>query len=191
MQPFKPTKADLADAIHRQVPDIIAPNLRILFVGINPGIYTAAVRHHFAHPSNRFWKALHDSGITPEPLTAFDNEKLLRYGMGITNIVQRPTKQASELRRDELQAGWKRLERKVQRYKPRWIAICGLDAYRKAINPKALLGEQPETINGTRIWVVPNPSGLNANFTPKRLAEVFGELKERVEADEKQITPSG
>lgn len=180
MKVIKPTKEDLLDAANRKVPDIIGPDLKVLFVGINPGIYTAAVGHHFAHPANRFWKALHDSGFTPRLLSPFENDELIKYGYGITNIVERPTLRASELSREELERGWKKLTKKVRKYRPEWIAICGLDAYRTLFNKKAVIGEQPDKIGSTGIWVLPNPSGLNASFTPKRLAAVFSELKRKV-----------
>lgn len=177
MHKRKPTKEDLLDAVNRKVPDIIAPNLKVIFVGINPGIYTAAVGHHFAHPSNRFWKALFDGGFTPRLLSPFENKKLLDLGYGITNIAPRPSLRAEELSKEELFHGWKILEQKVKKYKPRWIAICGLSAYRKMFGPKHFLGKQEEKIGETGIWLLPNPSGLSASFTPKRLAEVFRELK--------------
>lgn len=175
----KPTKEDLADAPNRRVPDIFGPNLKVLFVGINPGIYTAAVGRHFAHPANRFWKALYDSGFTPRLYSPFESEKLLNLGLGITNIVERPTLRANEVSKDELEKGWQVLEEKVKKYKPKWIAICGLDAYKKTFNKEAKIGRQAEKINGTGIWILPNPSGLNANFTPKKLARVFGELRKQ------------
>lgn len=177
MKAFKPTKEDLADAVNRKVPDVISPGLKVLFTGINPGIYTAAVRRHFAHPANRFWKALCDGGFTPRLLSPFENEELLKYGYGITNIVRRPTLRADELSREELLEGWRVLERKVKRYQPAWVAVCGLDAYRKAFNKKAQIGKQEEKLFSSGLWVLPNPSGLNANFTPDRLAKVFSELK--------------
>lgn len=176
----KPTKEDLADAINRKVPDVIAPNLKVLFVGINPGIYTAAVGHHFAHPANRFWRALYEGGFTPRLFSPFENDKLLELGLGITNIVERPTVRADELKKEELLRGWEELQEKVLKYKPKWIAICGLGAYRMLFNKKANVGEQQEKIGSTRIWLLPNPSGLSASFTPKRLAQVFSEFKAHV-----------
>lgn len=181
MIPFKPTTEDLLDAKNRRVPDVIAKNLKVLFVGINPGIYTAAVRRHFAHPANRFWKALHSSGFTPRLFSPFENDKLLKLGYGITNIVERPTLHADELKKEELEEGWQKLEKKVRKYRPKWIAVCGIVAYRTLFGKNIQVGEQDKSIDETRVWLLPNPSGLSSNFTPERLSKVFGELKRKVD----------
>ena len=173
----KPTKEDLANAIHKKVPDIIAPNLKLLFVGINPGLYTAAIGRHFGHPANRFWKALFDSGLSPKLLSPYENEKLLKLGFGITNLVERPTLRANEVTKEELVEGRKILEKKVKKFKPKFIAILGLGAYQIAFNKKAKIGPQEENIAGAKVWVLPNPSGLNASFTPNKLASIFRQLK--------------
>jgi len=175
---FKPTKEQLAAAYGKTVRDVIAPDLDVLFSGINPGLYTAAIGHHFGRPGNRFWPTLHRAGFTPRQLSPFEEQELLEYGCGITNIVARATNAADELTPEELVAGGAVLSRKVKRYAPRVLAIVGIGAYRTAFaRPKAKLGLQDETIDTTRIWVLPNPSGLNANYRPSELVELFRELK--------------
>jgi TDG/mug DNA glycosylase family protein len=175
---FKPTQRDFAEAHKRKVKDIIAPGLKVLFVGINPGIYTAAIRRHFGRPGNRFWGALHNGGFTPRILSPFENMELLKLGFGITNIVQRPTVRADELSDDELIKGGRILENKVKRYRPAIVAFLGVTSYRVAFaRPKAAMGEQANhRIGASRVWVLPNPSGLNAHFTPGKLGEVFSAL---------------
>ena len=176
--PWKPTRAQLLAAVDKTVPDVIAPNLRVLFCGINPGLYTAAVGHHFARPGNRFWPALHHSGFTDRLLSPFDERELLLNGYGVTNVVQRTTASADELRQEEIVAGGKALIRKVRRYRPAILAVLGLGAYRIAFRqPKAKVGRQEETIGETILWVLPNPSGLNAHYQRDSIAELFRELK--------------
>jgi double-stranded uracil-DNA glycosylase len=175
--PRKPTESELKAARHKKVPDILAPNLHVLFCGINPGIYSAAVGHHFARPGNRFWPALHASGFTDRLFTPDEDRDLLRLGYGLTNIVARTTASAKELANDELVDGGLRLTRKVVKYQPRVLAILGVSAYRTAFyQPHAALGEQPERCGDTRLWVLPNPSGLNAHYTLSKLAAQFHEL---------------
>lgn len=180
---FKPSAADLAAAPRRRVKDLIAPNLKVLFVGINPGIYTAAIRRHFGRPGNRFWPALYAGGFTPRVLSPFENTELLALRYGITNLVERPTVLASELTRVELQRGARRLERKVLKYRPQFVAFLGITSYREAFGRRAaVVGEQADHVLGaSRIWVLPNPSGLNAHFTPGKLKGVFAALREAVE----------
>jgi double-stranded uracil-DNA glycosylase len=174
----RPTKADLLAARDRTVPDLIAPRLRVLFCGINPGLYSAATGHHFARPGNRFWPALHAGGFTERVLAPWEEHLLLPKGYGITNLVQRATASAAELTTAELVAGRQRLERKLRRYHPEWIAVLGIGAYRSGFGRlAATIGLQPETIAGTRIWVLPNPSGLNANHQLPDLAHAFAELR--------------
>jgi len=167
------------------VPDVIASGLRVLFCGINPGLYTAAVGHHFARPGNRFWPALFAAGFTERLVSPFDERELLEHGFGITNVVMRATATADQLTREELQAGGKRLRAKVRSYKPAFLAVLGLGAYRAAWKqPKAVIGKQDERIGDTLLWVLPNPSGLNAHYQAKDLALVFGELKAAIDGCE-------
>ena len=154
----------------------------MLFCGINPGLYTAAVGHHFARPGNRFWPALFAAGFTDRLVSPFAERELLQHGFGVTNVVMRATATADELSREELQAGGKRLMAKVRRYKPAFLAVLGLGAYRAAWQqPKAVIGRQDQTIGETVVWVLPNPSGLNAHYQAKDLALVFGELRAGVD----------
>ncbi|MFC7991149.1 G/U mismatch-specific DNA glycosylase [Streptomyces pilosus] len=173
------TQEELQAARDRLVPDVAADGLRVLFCGINPGLMTAATGHHFARPGNRFWPALHRSGFTPELLPPSQQEKLLSYGLGITNVVARATARADELSAEEYREGGRLLTAKVARLRPRWLAVLGVTAYRAAFDDrKARVGPQARTIGGTRVWVLPNPSGLNAHWTPATLAEEFGRLRE-------------
>ena len=179
--PWKPTKQQLLAATDKTVPDVIAPDLRVLFCGINPGLYTAAVGHHFARPGNRFWPALHAGGFTERVLSPFDERELLKSGYGITNVVSRTTASADQLTKEEIVAGGEQLRKKVLRFRPRVLAVLGVGAYRTAFNqPKATVGRQSEMIDNTIVWVLPNPSGLNANYQPAQLAQLFRELKEFV-----------
>ena len=181
-QPWKPTKEQLIAAEGKTVRDVIAPGLRILFCGINPGLYTAAVGHHFARPGNRFWPALFAAGFTDRLLSPFDEHELLTLGFGVTNVVMRATATADQLSRAELTEGGKRLAAKIRKYQPEFLAVLGVGAYRAAFgNAKAIIGEQEITIGKTRVWVLPNPSGLNAHYQPKNLARLFRELKDAVE----------
>jgi TDG/mug DNA glycosylase family protein len=174
----RPTRAELAAAADKTLPDVIAPNLGVLFCGINPGLYTAAVQQHFGRPGNRFWPTLHRAGFTPRLFAPSDQHELLNLGIGITNVVARATAAADELTREELIEGGKILARKVRRYAPRYLAIVGIGAYRTAFDrPKAKMGLQDETIGATKIWVLPNPSGLNAHYQPAQLVELFAELR--------------
>jgi TDG/mug DNA glycosylase family protein len=176
--PWKPTKQQLLAAEGKTVPDVVAPGLRVLFCGINPGLYTAAVGHHFARPGNRFWPALYAAGFTDRLVSPFDERELLQNGYGITNVVMRATATADQLTSMELREGGRRLAAKVRRYQPAFLAVLGLGAYRAAWErPKAIIGRQEETIGETIIWVLPNPSGLNAHYQARDLAMMFRELK--------------
>jgi TDG/mug DNA glycosylase family protein len=178
-KPWKPTKEQLLAATEKTVRDVIAPNLRVLFCGINPGLYTAAVGHHFARPGNRFWPTLYASGFTDRVLSPFDERELLKSGYGITNVVPRTTVSADLLTKEEIIAGGARLRAKVLRYQPLVLAVLGLGAYRTAFNkPKAVVGRQEDRIGETVLWVLPNPSGLNANYQAPDLARLFRELRE-------------
>ncbi len=182
-KPFKPTKQQLIEAAGKTLPDVIAPNLKVLFCGINPGLYTAAVGHHFARPGNRFWPALHKSGFTKRQLSPFEERELLTLGIGISNVVPHATASAAELTREDFSKGGRLLAAKVKRYKPRIVAILGLGAYRQAFDqPKAKVGEQFEPIHAARVWVLPNPSGLNANYQLPELVRLFRALRENAEA---------
>ena len=179
-KPWKPTKKQLREAINKTVRDVIAPDLHILFCGINPGLYTAAVGHHFARPGNRFWPTLYAAGFTERLLTPFDERELLKSGYGITNVVRRTTASADLLTKEEIQEGGKRLMVKALRYRPRVIAILGIGAYRVAFSqPKAVIGKQEQMMGPTKVWVLPNPSGLNANYQSADLVKLFRELKEQ------------
>ena len=160
------------------MPDILAPDLKVIFCGINPSVYSAVVGHHFARPGNRFWPALHAAGFTPRRLAPAEDAQLLDLGLGLTNIAARATVAAADLSRDELRAGAPILCEKIERTRPRWLAILGISAYRVAFDePTAMMGEQTRRIGATKIWVLPNPSGLNAHFPPAKLAVKFGELR--------------
>jgi double-stranded uracil-DNA glycosylase len=176
---LRPTKEQIAAAAGKTLPDVIARDLDVLFCGINPGLYTAAVQQHFGRPGNRFWPTIHRAGFTPRLLHPSEQRELLKIGFGITNLVARATIAADELTADELTEGALMLERKVRRYRPRVVAIVGIGAYRAAFGrPRAKLGLQPETIGGAAIWVLPNPSGLNANYRPDDFVRLFRELRE-------------
>ncbi|MFD2468152.1 G/U mismatch-specific DNA glycosylase [Amycolatopsis silviterrae] len=178
--PAKPTKAEQAAAHGTTIPDVLAPGLNVLFCGINPGLYSGALGLHFARPGNRFWPALHASGFTPRQLDPSEQAKLLDLGLGITNVVARTTARADELTDDELREGGQILTAKVKKYRPRWLAVVGITAYRVAFGDrKAAVGPQERTIGTTRVWLLPNPSGLNAHWTPKTLAGEFGRLRAR------------
>jgi TDG/mug DNA glycosylase family protein len=177
----RPTRADLLAAADRTVPDVIARGLGVLFCGINPGLYSAYTGHHFARPGNRFWPALHAGGFTPRLLKPSEERELLPLGYGITNVVGRASAAADELSHDELVAGGKQLRVRVKRYRPRYLAVLGVGAYRAAFDrPRAVLGLQPGPIGETKVWVLPNPSGLNAHYRAADLAKLFRELRERV-----------
>ncbi|MDG4826799.1 G/U mismatch-specific DNA glycosylase [Asanoa sp. WMMD1127] len=175
----RPTKADLAAAADRTIPDVIAPGLRVLFCGINPGLWSAATGHHFARPGNRFWPALHRSGFTDRQLDPAEQLSLLDAGLGITNIVDRASARADELTPAELTAGGAALAAKATRWRPHWIAILGVTAYRTAFGrPKATVGPQPEHAGPAKLWILPNPSGLNAHFQLPALTAEFAKLRE-------------
>jgi len=183
MKVWKPTREQILAAEGKTIRDVIAPNLKVLFAGINPGLYTAAVGHHFARPGNRFWNALYDGGFSHRLLSPFEERELLKSGYGITNVAARATATAERLTKEEILAGGQKLVAKVRRYQPRILAILGLGAYRVAFNqPKAVIGLQQQTIDRTQLWILPNPSGLNANYQRNDLARLFGELKAAAEA---------
>lgn len=172
-----PTKQEILQSTGKKVADVIAPNLKILFCGINPGLYSAAVGHHFARPGNKFWKALFYSGLTNRLYSPFEDRNLLDLGIGITNLVDRATAGAAELKKEEFIEGRSKLEEKIKQFKPKAIVFLGVGAYRLAFQqPKAQVGLQTETISKTKIWVLPNPSGLNAHFTAEELGKMINQI---------------
>ena len=184
--PSRPTRADLDAARDRTIPDVIAAGLRVVFAGINPGLYSAATGYHFARPGNRFWPALHHSGFTERVVRPDEQEQLLGLGLGITNIVARATARADELRPEEFLAGARILRVKITRFQPRWLAVVGVTAYRTAFGRRhATVGPQDEAIGETRLWVLPNPSGLNAHYVGPRLADAFRELRLAEQSDDR------
>ena len=177
-RPPKPSAADIAAAAGKGIRDVLAPHLRVLFVGINPGLYTAATGHHFARPGNRFWPTLHAAGFTDRLLHPSEQRELLADGYGITNLVNRATASAAELAPAEFVAGRERLAAKLRRLRPQVVAFLGMGAYCHAFGlRRAGLGEQPERFAGARVWVLPNPSGLNANYQLGALVALFKALK--------------
>lgn len=173
------SQRQLEEAEHRRVPDLVTIGLRILFCGINPGRYTAATGHHFAGPGNRFWPTLYAAGFTPRLLQPAEQAEMLGLGFGITNLVSRPTARADLLTKQELLEGGRLLRRKVRRLRPTILAVVGLGAYRAAFTkPEAVCGLQDECIGSTRIWLLPNPSGLNAHHPGPALVELFRALHE-------------
>lgn len=177
----KPTKEQLADAVNRTVEDLIAPDLKVLFCGINPGLWSGATGLHFARPGNRFWKVLHGAGFTDRVLDPTEEFELLEDGYGITCFVSRTTARADELSNEEYIEGGQILLQKLRHYRPKCLAVVGLGAYRTAFNrPKAKVGLQDETFGETRIWLLPNPSGLNANYQLPELIQLFAELRRAV-----------
>jgi TDG/mug DNA glycosylase family protein len=177
----KPTPDELRGAAGRTIPDAIGPDLRVLFVGINPGLYSGATGFHFARPGNRFWPTLHGAGFTPRQLAPDETEDLLGLGLGITNLVDRTTATAAELGDDELRAGALRLRATVDRCRPRAVAMLGVDAYRRAFGqPKATVGPQPDTLGPSQLWILPNPSGLNAHYQLPQLIELYRRLRDAI-----------
>ncbi|MEX5719483.1 G/U mismatch-specific DNA glycosylase [Geodermatophilus maliterrae] len=170
---------------------MVAPDLDVLFCGINPSLLSAARGHHFARPGNRFWPALHLAGLTPRRLAPEEDRELLRYGLGVTNLVDRPTRTAAELRPDELRDGAVALAALVARYRPRVVAVLGITAWRLATGERARAGwgRQPHRLGGAETWVLPNPSGLNAAYQLPDLARLYGGL--RTPPDQSLGSPSG
>jgi double-stranded uracil-DNA glycosylase len=183
LPPWKPTRKEQLQSLHRRVPDVIEEGLEVLFCGINPGLYSAAVGHHFAGPGNLFWSMLHAAELTPRLLTAFEEHELLALGYGITNIVPRASASAEDVNKEELRAGARTLRRKVLKYKPRYLAFCGLVAYRVGFERnKAQVGLQNDRIGSTQIWLLPNPSGLNAFHQPALMTQLFSEFRQHLRA---------
>jgi TDG/mug DNA glycosylase family protein len=174
----KPTLAEIDAAYGKTVPDIIAADLQVLFCGINPSLYSAAVQHHFARPGNRFWPTLYAAGFTDRLLSPHEEQELLNWGYGITNICDRATATADQLSPDELVASSEQLAWKIQQYRPKCLAILGVTAYRIAFKqPKAKIGRQCDRFHGSVLWILPNPSGLNAHYQLHDLQQVYRELR--------------
>jgi len=175
----RPTAAELAAARDKSIEDVIAPDLKILFVGINPGRYSGATGHHFARPGNRFWRAIHAAGLTPTLLSPDRQAELLELHIGITNLVNRTTPRADELTADELRAGGQTVVDKVERFRPAKVAFLGVSTYRAAFDdPGVVVGRQQRRIGQSEIWVLPNPSGLNAHYNLAALAAAYAELRQ-------------
>ena len=178
-EPFRPTHDELQAAYGKSIPDVIGPGLDVLFVGINPSLWSGAVGLHFARPGNRFWRALHDAGFTDRLLSPYEGRELLKRRIGVTNLVNRATASADELDRADYQRGGRRIAAKVRRYRPRVVAFVGMGAYRVAFGrPRARGGRQEERLAGAEIWVLPNPSGRTAGYQMPALARAFRDLRE-------------
>ncbi|UUY51856.1 G/U mismatch-specific DNA glycosylase [Streptomyces yangpuensis] len=182
------TPEELAAARDRVLPDVVAGGLRVLFCGINPGLLSAATGHHFARPGNRFWPVLHLSGFTPRRLAPAEQEELLTDRLGITNVVARATARADELSAEEFREGGRILTAKVERLRPQWLAVVGVTAYRTAFGERtAQIGPQERTIGATRIWALPNPSGLNAHWTAESMAQEYARLREAAHSSDDRL----
>ncbi|NET38207.1 MAG: G/U mismatch-specific DNA glycosylase [Cyanothece sp. SIO1E1] len=183
--PRKPTPAEVQAAVGKPVPDLIAPDLKILFCGINPSLYSAAVGHHFARPGNRFWPTLHAAGFTERLFSPFEDEKLLQLGYGLTNIADGATARADEVDPAALARGQQSLAIKVQRYRPRFLAVLGIGAYRTAFKQRrATMGRQEQSLHDATIWVLPNPSGLNAHYQLQDLQQIYRALLMAISPDQ-------
>lgn len=176
---YKPSKEEVAAAYGKAISDVVSNGLTVLFCGINPSLYSGATGNHFARPGNRFWRALHAAGFTDRVLHPSEKDALLARGLGVTNLVTRSTATAAELSNEELIEGGRSLERKARRLRPEWLAFLGVTSYRVAFGrPDAVVGEQRDNIGGTRVWVLPNPSGLNAHYQLPDLTREFAKLRE-------------
>ncbi len=192
----RPSSTELAAAQDATLPDLIRPGLRCLFVGINPGLWSAASGHHFGNPANRLWPTLHAAGFTPRRFLPADGDELLALGLGITNLVSRATATAAEISPAELRAGVPALTHLIERYRPAVVAFLAMTAYRVAFDrPKAVPGEQHEpsscseavghnSLAGARVWLLPNPSGLNASYQLPDLVRLYGQLHAALDAVE-------
>jgi TDG/mug DNA glycosylase family protein len=180
---IRPTPEELISAEGRSIPEVIGPGVRYLFVGINPGLWSGATGHHFARPGNRFWPTLHGAGFTPRLLAPDDGVTLKALGIGITNLVNRATAKASQVSDDELRESAARLRSTVERHRPVAVAVLGVSAYRVAFgDPAAAIGRVPEPLAGAQLWILPNPSGLNAHYQLPQLIDLFGRFRESVAA---------
>ena len=178
-EPAKPTPAQLQEAYGALVPDLVRPGLAVLLCGINPSLWSGAVGLHFASPSNRLWPTLHAAGWTPRRLLPWETDAVVEAGLGITNLVPRATARADELTDDELREGLPRVTALAERVAPRWVAFLGMTAYRTATGErKAAVGPQERRLGPAGVWLLPNPSGLNASWQLPRLAEAYAALRE-------------
>ena len=174
----KPTREQLLRAYDTTIPDLVRPGIQVLLVGINPSLYSGWTATHFARPGNRLWRTLHEAGFTDRRLHPSESEAILSAGIGITNLVARATARADELTDDEIRAGVEPLRRLVRRWKPAYVAFLGISTYRVAFGvPKAIVGEQPERFEGSGVWVLPNPSGLNAHYQQPQLTSHYAALR--------------
>jgi TDG/mug DNA glycosylase family protein len=179
--PMSPSKADLEAARGRTIPDVLGADLDVVFVGINPGLWSGAVGHHFARPGNRFWKALQGSGFTDRLLSPLEDATLLERNLGLTNLVARTTATAAELSADEIRRGAVELVARLEPLRPRFVAVLGIGAYRTGFDRRdASLGPQEDVLGGARLWVLPNPSGLNAHYQLDELTERFRALRDAI-----------
>jgi TDG/mug DNA glycosylase family protein len=179
----RPTREDLQAAYGRVIPDVVGPGLRVLLVGINPSLYSGWTGTHFARPGNRLWRTLHEAGFTDRRLHPSETEAIVAAGLGITNLVARATARADELADDEIRAGVAPLRSLVERSRPVYVAFLGISTYRVAFGrPRAAVGEQPDAFAGAGVWVLPNPSGLNAHYQQPALTAAYAELCEAVNA---------
>ena len=177
----RPTRADLLAAYGARIPDLVGPAVRVLLVGINPSLYSGYTATHFARPGNRLWRTLHEAGFTDRQLHPSESEAILAAGLGITNLVARATARADELTEEEVRAGVEPLSRLVRRYAPSYVAFLGISTYRVAFGtPRATVGRQTETFAGAGIWVLPNPSGLNAHYQQPALTAAYAELRKAI-----------
>jgi len=185
----RPTRAELAASYGATVPDLVAPGLRVLLVGINPGLWSGWARLHFARPGNRLWRTLHEAGFTDRVLDPSETDDLLAAGIGVTNLVARSTARADEIDPAELVAGVAPLDRLVRQWAPGYVAFLGLSAYRIAFRrPRAAIGPQPDPFGGRPVWLLPNPSGLNAHYQQPALTAAYAELRAALPSDPRAIS---
>ena len=188
---MRPTREQLRAAYGKTIRDLITRDLRVLFIGINPSLYSAAIGHHFGRPGNRFWPALYGAGFTERLLAPAEERLLLDRGYGITNLVDGATAQAAELTQEDLSKGVRLLEKKVARFRPRWVAFLGISTYQAAWDSTATsVGPQKVRFGGSRVWLLPNPSGLNAHYQLPALVELFRELRLRANRPAGRCGPS-
>jgi TDG/mug DNA glycosylase family protein len=185
-----PTRDELANAYGRTVPDLVRPGLRWLLVGVNPSLWSAWSGHHFASPTNRLWKVLHRAGFMDRQLQPHETDAILAAGVGITNFVERATVSADEVGAAELRAGLGRLAELVERCQPNWVVPLGLTAYRAAtLRRRAQVGRQPDQLGGRPVWLLPNPSGRAAAYSPADLTELYAQLRRSANSAPAQRRP--